>query len=176
MKEKMVISHAAGDDLFHVLRETNRQSDFSILFFLSLNIMSFIHFLLQVRTIKCDLDSIFEHDSYRPQTKFVKVMFLHLSVSHSVHGGGGVVCLVPVGCLVPEGVCSGGVPAPGEGGSAPGGCLVLGGVPGGDPLGTATAAGGTHPTGMHSCLQYFCTRLHFFPHFGLFAKNCTFLS
>ena len=124
MKQKMVIPHAAGDDLFHVLRETNRQSDFSILFFLSLNIMSFIHFLLQVRTIKCDLNSIFEYDSYRPQTKFVKVMFLHLSVSHSVHGG---VCLVPVGCLVPEGVCSGGVPAPGEGRSAPGGVPGPGG-------------------------------------------------
>ena len=26
---------------------------------------------------------------YRPQTKFAKVMFLHLSVSHSVHRGGG---------------------------------------------------------------------------------------
>ena len=25
---------------------------------------------------------------YRPQTKFAKAMFLHLSVSHSVHGGG----------------------------------------------------------------------------------------
>ena len=25
---------------------------------------------------------------YRPQTKFAKVMFLHLSVSHSVHGVG----------------------------------------------------------------------------------------
>ena len=25
---------------------------------------------------------------YRLQTKFAKVMFLHLSVSHSVHGGG----------------------------------------------------------------------------------------
>ena len=34
---------------------------------------------------------------------------------------------------------------PGPGGSAPGG------VPGGDPLPTATAAGGTHPSGMHSC-------------------------
>ena len=47
---------------------------------------------------------------------------------------------------------------PGPGGSAPGGHawsggggLLLGGVPGGDPPGTATAAGGTHPTGMHSC-------------------------
>ena len=28
--------------------------------------------------------------NYRPQTKFAKVMFLHLSVSHSVHGGRGV--------------------------------------------------------------------------------------
>ena len=32
---------------------------------------------------------------YRPQTKFAKVMFLHLSVSHSVQGGGG-------GCLGPH--------------------------------------------------------------------------
>ena len=28
-------------------------------------------------------------DFYRPQTKFAKLMFLHVSVSHSVHGGGG---------------------------------------------------------------------------------------
>ena len=27
---------------------------------------------------------------YRPQTKFAKVMFLHLSVGHSVHKRGGV--------------------------------------------------------------------------------------
>ena len=27
-------------------------------------------------------------DIYRPQTKLAKVMFLHLSVSHSVHKGG----------------------------------------------------------------------------------------
>ena len=39
-------------------------------------------------------------------------------------------CLLPGGCLW--------------------GCLLWGG--GGDPLVTATAAGGTHPTGMHSCL------------------------
>ena len=52
----------------------------------------------------------------------------------------------------PGGVCSGGVSAPR--GSAPGGlggCLVRGGVPGGDPP-MATAVGGMHPTGMHSCL------------------------
>ena len=41
------------------------------------------------------------------------------------------------------GVCSGGSAL---GGSAPGG------MPGGDtPPKTATSAGGTHPTGMHSC-------------------------
>ena len=45
-----------------------------------------------------------------------KVMFLHLSVSHSVHGGG-----------------------------CPSACWDT-------PLGlTATAADGTHPTGMHAC-------------------------
>ena len=52
-------------------------------------------------------------------------------VSHSVHGG--------EGCLVPGGLLRGGG----------------GGLPGGDPPRTATAAGGTHPTGMHSCYQYF---------------------
>ena len=42
-------------------------------------------------------------------------------------------------------------------GAGPGGCLVRGvparggGVPGGDLPPTATAADGTHPTGMHSC-------------------------
>ena len=58
------------------------------------------------------------------------------------------------------------VPAPGGGGGGcllrrvpalEGGCLLQGGlvrgVPGGDPPPTATAAGGTHPTGMHSCLH-----------------------
>ena len=47
----------------------------------------------------------------------------------------------PGGCLL-QGVCSQGV-------SAPGGCAPGGGS-GGDPP-TDTAAGGTHPTGMHSC-------------------------
>ena len=71
------------------------------------------------------------HHFYRPQTKFAKVMFLHVSVILSTVG----------------------VPGPG------GGCLVRGG--GGAwsqrgegvwrPLGTTTAAGGTHPTGMRSC-------------------------
>ena len=53
---------------------------------------------------------------------------------------------------------------PGPVGSGPGGCMVLGkSGPGvwshvswsreGRPPKTATAAGGTHPTGMHSCLM-----------------------
>ena len=47
------------------------------------------------------------------------------------------------------------VPGP-EGGAWSGGVpglggLVFGGVPGGDPPETATAAGGMHHTGMHSC-------------------------
>ena len=52
----------------------------------------------------------------------------------------------PGGCLVSGGAWSVGVP--GLGGVCARGCLVPGG---GDPPGTATAAGGTHPTGMHSC-------------------------
>ena len=48
----------------------------------------------------------------------------------------------PGGCFLPEGL-------PPRGGGA-----SSGGVPGGDPAGTATAAGGTHPTGMHSCLGF----------------------
>ena len=83
-----------------------------------------------------------------------KVMFLQVSVilfTGEMPGPGGF--LVQRGCLVPRGgswsggllvgcVCSGG------GGSGPGG-----GMPGGDSPGTATAAGGTHPTGMHSCFS-----------------------
>ena len=49
-------------------------------------------------------------------------------------------------------VSRGWVPAPGGGVCSWGGLLL--GVPGGDP--PATAAGGTHPTGMHSCFQYVC--------------------
>ena len=50
---------------------------------------------------------------------------------------------------------------PGEGVHGPGGCMVPGvhgpvGVHGGDPPQTATAVGGTHPTGMHSCFVFTC--------------------
>ena len=73
-----------------------------------------------------------------PAMKFAKVMFLHLSVSHSVHGGG----------MVSQHVLQ----SPGP---HPWGKLRV--WPGGEWLShaqqMATAAGGTHPTGMHSCCK-----------------------
>ena len=62
-----------------------------------------------------------------------------------------------------------GVPDPrgtwsGEGAAPDGvwsqGAVCSWGVPGGDPPGTATAASGTHPTGMHSCLANVYRKLH----------------
>ena len=64
-----------------------------------------------------------------------------------VHGVGGAWCggcmVWGRGCMVPGGCMVLGM-------HGTGGCMVPGGVPGADPP-TATAAGGTHPTGMHSC-------------------------
>ena len=62
--------------------------------------------------------------------------------------GGGLPA--PGGCLVwgvsaPGGSAPGGMPGPG-GLPGPGGCLVPGAPQ------TATAAGSTHPPGMHSCV------------------------
>ena len=68
-------------------------------------------------------------------------MFLHVSVILSTREG----------CLVRGGAWSRGVSAPGGAWSL-GGVCSWGGLPSGDPPRTATAAGGTHPTGMHSCL------------------------
>ena len=102
---------------------------------------------------------VFPH--YRPQTKFAKVMFLHLSVSYSVHRGGGVPGQVPPRQVPPrqwEGV-PGQVtppagtppeqvppwavtPPPRQVPPLPQQCM----------LGYGQQAGGTHPTGMHSCL------------------------
>ena len=122
---------------------------------------------------------------YRPQTNFARVMFLHLSVSHSVHGGGspgphprrrlwglarGVSPCPHSGggwgslAWVCPGPHLGGVQAHTGGMSrpTPGGCVQA--QAGGEgwipacteadsppPPQTATVAGGTHPTGMHSC-------------------------
>ena len=82
-----------------------------------------------------------------PPATFAKVMVLHPSVSHSVHrgghqahtqGGNWGVWLGGVSRPTPVGVC----PGPGQGG----------------PKQMATAAGGTHPTGMHSCLVSICRK------------------
>ena len=59
-----------------------------------------------------------------PAKKFAKVMFLQLSVSHSVHGGG--FCIGGGGAL--------GRPPPHS-----------------DTTEYGQSVGGTHPTGMHSC-------------------------
>ena len=70
-----------------------------------------------------------QNNHYRPQRSWGKVIFSQACVIMFTGGvpGPGRVCLV-------RGVL----------------CLVPGG-PGGDPPQTATATGGTHPTGMHSC-------------------------
>ena len=77
-------------------------------------------------------------------------MFLHLSVIHSVHRGEDV-----YPSMQWAGRC---VSGDAMGGSASGsrGCTPLGWPPADTPLGrhspeTATEAGGTHPTAMHSC-------------------------
>ena len=102
-------------------------------------------------------------NNYHPQTKFVKVMFLHLSVSHSVQGG-----LHPEGSACKEEVCAEGSALGGlhlgiciwgvciqaglhPGGSASGGWEYL--PPSSDTMGYGQRAGGKHPTGMHSCLS-----------------------
>ena len=93
---------------------------------------------------------------YRPQTKFGARSYVYRCVS--VHRGDAW----SGGCLLPGGVCSRRGLLLGV--CSQGGCLLLGGtwswgVPGGDPP-TATAAGGTHPTGMHSCFTKFSEKLH----------------
>ena len=72
-----------------------------------------------------------------------KVIFLHKFVILFTGGGQS-----GPGCLVP-----GRVPAPRGGCLVQGGACSRGALPGGDTP-TATAAGGTHPTGMHSCFKY----------------------
>ena len=112
---------------------------------------------------------------YRPQTK-LREGYIFTLVCDSVHGGG---CLDPDpegrlgglagegGCLGPEGGWGfdwgGGVQAHTRGGPGPywggvqaqaGGCIPTcteADTP--PPQHTTTAAGGTHPTGMHSCLK-----------------------
>ena len=97
--------------------------------------------------------------NYLPQRSWAKIMFLHACVILFTTGAGGGAWSRRVsglggsgpreGCLV-----LGGVPGPGgsasRGGSGPGG-----GGAWWRPPRTVTAVGGTHPTGMHSCLAIF---------------------
>ena len=114
---------------------------------------------------------------YRPQTKFAKVMFLHLSVIYSVHRGGrasqGGMCgrgghvwwgghvwqrgMHGQGSCMAGGMCGGGACVVGRGHAWQGGHACAGGCACHahrprtlrDTVGQC--AGGTHPTGMHSC-------------------------
>ena len=86
--------------------------------------------------------------------------YIFTGVCDSVHREGSA----PGGCPVGGGACWGGawsgwVPAvgfllPGVGGAWSGGMPG----PGWRPLGMATAAGSTHPTGMNSCLEDYSKR------------------
>ena len=68
--------------------------------------------------------------------------YIFTGICDSVHGG-------VAGCLVPGGAWSRGDLLPG--GTAPGGVAGPAGGAWWRTPGTATAAGGTHLTGMHSC-------------------------
>ena len=103
---------------------------------------------------------------YRPQTK-LREGYVFTGVCDSVHGGGGAPCWGV--SLAGGSPCQGGLLARGV--SLPGGLLARGSPwqGGGVPCDlshhafdvTCQCAGGTHPTGMHSCLA------------KIFATNCT---
>ena len=67
------------------------------------------------------------------------------------------------GCLVQGGACS-------QGGVWSRGVSSPRGVPREDTPGTATAAGGMHPTGMHSCFDLVSNRLNL--HSQTLYKRC----
>ena len=130
----------------------------------------------------CRRDASYWNAFLLPPTNEVcgKVIFSQACVMNSVQRGdawsqgGAWSCGVPGpggmpgprGCLVPgEGLVPGGCLIQGGEGAWSGGCLVWGRMPGqggrkgGEPPGMATAAGGTHPTGMHSCFEFRCPLL-----------------
>ena len=108
------------------------------------------------------------HSCYHPQRSLGKVMFLHVSVILFTGGGGwgdpsmhcrwypSMPCSRSPGGWYPSMHCRwyASMPCRSPGGSPgphPGGIPACSET---DPPWTATAAGGTHPTGMHSCLEY----------------------
>ena len=84
---------------------------------------------------------------YRPQTKLRRGNFLHLSVSHSVHGGCLPQCML--GYIPPGETPQADTPWTDTPRQTPHGQTPLDR----HPQQTATAADGTHPTGMFSCLN-----------------------
>ena len=141
----------------HALQLALTPTLYSLRYKTPFNTFKIVSITLQVPSWMYTLSWILNH-IYRPQRSWGKVIFSQASVILSTGG-----------------VCSRGVPGPGgllggrrvpgPGGVCSGGCLVWGGTwlggsasggPGGDPPGTATAAGGTHPTGMHSCWKLNC--------------------
>ena len=115
-------------------------------------------------------------DVYLPPATKLGQGYIFTGVCDSVHKGGGGIpayivggipaCLTVGGAIpaciaggIPACLAAGGCAIPAclaVGGSAPGGCLVQGDAWSGrgclvETPWTATAAGGTHPTGMHSC-------------------------
>ena len=80
----------------------------------------------------CSVHSWSKFFHYRPQTKFAKVMFLHMSVSHSVHGWGGGLPHCMLGYTPRQGTHPPGAVHAGRYGQQ---------------------AGGMHPTGMQSCFH-----------------------
>ena len=97
-------------------------------------------------------------------------------VCSGVSAPGGI--LSWVGCLLmgvsaPGGIWSWGVSGPGAGRVCSKGGLLPGEMPGGYLLpGTATAAGGKHPTGMHACLQYSASKTDYITHFHFLIELC----
>ena len=99
----------------------------------------------------------FDYDikgSVTPLVYIVQV-FKHAQVNNEAHEGTIIFITARKRSLGKGNMFTGVCLSTGGGGAWSGGCLLRRGgpprVPGGDPPGTATAAGGTHPTGMHSC-------------------------
>ena len=109
-------------------------------------------------TLSTEKHCFHKYHSFLPPANEVCEGYVFTRVCHSVHGGGRVVSqhALQVSRPTPKGKVEGsgwggGSPGPhlGGGGACCRGVPTLGG--GGLPA-MATAAGGTHPTGMHSCL------------------------
>ena len=70
-----------------------------------------IHYVCFKVAIMCSYHFSIRYSCYRPQTKFAKVMFLHLSVSHPVHRGS---CMEGQGVCMAGGMCGRGACMAGE--------------------------------------------------------------